>query len=140
MAIRCAACNRRFEDDLDNCPHCGEPARAKPVAMLKTSTILISSNDTESVYRSVRDIPEPLRRKLLRSTSGLNARTILIADRRGQQQIARAIQSLPGTSQVGSALNANAPRTPPKLTVAHAAGLLLAGATGVIAWLLLFRR
>ena len=60
MAMRCSACKRRFEDDLDNCPHCGEPVRAKPVAMLKTSTILISSNDTESVYRSVRDIPEPL--------------------------------------------------------------------------------
>jgi len=101
--------------------------------MLKTSTILISSNDTESVYRSVRDIPEPLRKKLLRSTSGLNARTILIADRRGQQQIARALQSLPVTPS-------SAPRAAPKLTVAHAAGILLAGAAGVIAWLLLLRR
>jgi hypothetical protein len=108
--------------------------------MLKTSTILISSNDTESVYRSVRDIPEPLRQKLLRSTSGLNARTILIADRRGQQQIARAIQSLPGTAQVASALTGSPTRTPSKLNVAHAAGILLAGATGVLAWLLLFRR
>jgi hypothetical protein len=140
MAIRCAACNRRFEDDLDNCPHCGEPFRAKPVAMLKTSTILISSNDTESVYHSVRDIPEPLRKKLLRSTSGLNARTILIADRRGQQQIARAIQSLPGASQVGSQLSGSPVRTPSKINVAHAAGILLAGATGVLAWLLLLRR
>jgi hypothetical protein len=140
MVIRCSACKRRFEDDLDNCPHCGEPVAAKPVAMLKTSTILISSNDTESVYRSVRDIPEPLRQKLLRSTSGLNARTILIADRRGQQQIARAIQSLPGTAQVASALTGSPTRTPSKLNVAHAAGILLAGATGVLAWLLLFRR
>jgi len=133
MAMRCPACSRGFEGDLDNRPHCGEPVRAKPVAMLKTSTILISSNDTESVYRSVRDIPEPLRKKLLRSTSGLNARTILIADRRGQQQIARALQSLPGTPL-------SAPRAAPKLTMAHAAGILLAGATGVLAWLLLFRR
>jgi hypothetical protein len=133
MAMRCPACSRGFEGDLDNCPHCGEPVRAKPVAMLKTSTILISSNDTESVYRSVRDIPEPLRKKLLRSTSGLNARTILIADRRGQQQIARALQSLPGTPL-------SAPRAASKLTVAHAAGILLTGAAGVVAWLLLFRR
>jgi hypothetical protein len=131
--MRCLACNRSFEGDLENCPHCGEPLRVKPVAMLKTSTILISSNDTDSVYRSVRDIPEPLRKKLLRSTSGLNARTILIADRRGQQQIARALQSLPGTPL-------SSPRPAPKLTVAQAAGILLAGATGVLAWLLLFRR
>jgi len=133
MVMQCPACNRSFEDDLENCPHCGQPVRTKPVAMLKTSTILISSNDTESVYRSVRDIPEPLRKKLLRSTSGLNARTILIADRRGQQQIARALQSLPVTPS-------SAPRAAPKLTVAHAAGILLAGAAGVIAWLLLLRR
>ena len=133
MAMRCSGCNRSFDADLENCPHCGEPVRAKPVALLKTSTILISSNDTDGVYRSVRDIPEPLRKKLLRSTSGLNARTILIADRRGQQQIARALQSLPGTPST-------APRPASKLTVAHAAGILLAGATGVLAWLLLFRR
>jgi len=108
--------------------------------MLKTSTILISSDDTEGVYRSVRDVPEPLRKKLLRSTSGLNARTILIADRRGQQQIARAIQSLPRGSQTALQLGASAPRTAPKLTVANAVGILLAGATGVLAWLLMLRR
>ncbi|SRR5579871_566346 len=136
--MHCTACNRSFASDLDNCPHCGEPANLKPVAMLKTSTILISADDTEGVYRSVRDVPEALRKKLLRSTSGLNARTILIADRRGQQQIARAIQSLPAPGQPSPA---NALPTPaPKLTVVHAAGVLLAGATGVLAWLLLFRK
>jgi hypothetical protein len=110
--------------------------------MLKTSTILISADDTESVYRSVREVPEPLRKKLLRSTNGLNSRTILIADRRGEQQIARALNNLPTTPAElpPSPLSRTAPATPPKLTAARAAGILLAGATGVVAWLLLFRR
>lgn len=106
--------------------------------MLKTSTILISSDDTEGVYRSVREVPEPLRKKLLRSTSGLNARTILIADRRGQQEITRALHSLPEPSRTSPL--SGAPSAPSKFTVAQAAGILLAGATGVLAWLLLFRR
>jgi len=106
--------------------------------MLKTATILISSDDTEAVYRSVREVPEPLRKKLLRSTSGLNATTILIADRRGQQEITRALHSMPGGSQ--ASLLTGAPSTPSKFTVANVAGIILAGATGVLAWLLLFRR
>ena len=136
--MRCPSCKKRFDKGSEACPYCGEPVKTRPVAMLKTSTILISADDTEGVYHSVRDVPEPLRKKLLRSTSGLNARTILIADRRGQQQIARAIGSLPGaepSSQGGSTGSSSL-----KLTAAHALGVLLAGATGVIAWLLLFRR
>jgi hypothetical protein len=106
--------------------------------MLKTSTILISSDEAEAVYRSVREVPEPLRRKLLRSTSGLNARTILIADRRGQQEITRALRALPQASQTPQLTDA--PAAPSRFRVAHAAGILLAGVTGVLAWLLLFRR
>jgi len=108
--------------------------------MLKTSTILISSDDTESVYRDVREVPEPLRKKLYRSTTGINARTILIADRRGQQEITRALQSLPGSTQQTAPSAAGAPPARSRLTVAQAAGILLAGATGVLAWLLLLRR
>lgn len=112
------------------------------VGMLKTSTILISADDTESVYHSVRDVPEPLRKKLLRSTNGMNSRTILIADRRGEQQIARALKNLPTSAAEtqDSPLIGPAPAALPKLTPAQAAGILLAGATGLVAWLLLFRR
>ncbi len=112
--------------------------------MLKTSTILISADDTESVYHSVRDVPEPLRKKLLRSTNGVNSRTILIADRRGEQQIARALKNLPGAPgdpQGPQDPLASDPAAPlPKLSPAQAVAILLAGATGVLAWLLLFRR
>jgi len=135
--MRCPACKRRFDGELENCPYCGEAVRTKPVAMLKTSTILIASDEAEGVFRSVREVPEPLRQKLLRSTSGLNARTILIADRLGQQQIARALEALPGASQAST--SGNKPSGASRLTLAYA-GILLAGVTGVAAWLLLFRR
>jgi hypothetical protein len=142
MAMRCPTCNRTMDGDPQNCPYCGEPVPERIAGMLKTSTILISAADTESVYRSVREIPEPLRKKLLRSTNGLNSRTILIANRRGEQRIARALKNLPGAppETPDSPLSVPAPASPPKLTLAQAAGILLAGATGVVAWLLLFRR
>ena len=66
---------------------------------MKSSTILISAGETEAVYRSVKEVPPPLRRKLLKSTNGLNSATILIADRRGRAEITRAIQSLPSSLQ-----------------------------------------
>jgi hypothetical protein len=131
-----------MDGEQRNCPYCGGPAPERIAGMLKTSTILISADDTESVYRSVREVPEPLRKKLLRSTNGMNSRTILIADRRGEQQIARALRNLPGAppETPDSPLTGPAPATPLKLTPAQAAGILLAGATGVVAWLLLFWR
>jgi hypothetical protein len=131
-----------MDGDPQNCPYCGELVPERITGILKTSTILISADDTESVYRSVREIPEPLRKKLLRSTNGLNSRTILIADRRGEQRIARALKNLPGAppETPGSPLSVPARASPPKLTPAQTAGILLAGATGVLAWLLLCRR
>jgi hypothetical protein len=100
----------------------------KLAGMLKTSTILISSDDTAGVFRSIKDIPEPLRKKLLRSTNSLNARTILIADRRGQQEIARAMRKLPG-----AALERHIRR----LTLPQAIAILLAAASGLVVWLIL---
>ncbi len=138
MAMRCPACNQRLEGDFQNCPYCDEPVNAKPLAVLKTSTILISSDHAEGVYHSVREVPEPLRRKLLRSTSGLNARTILIADRRGQQEITRALHSMPEASD--GLLLTGTPSAHSGFRIAHAAGILVAGITGVLAWLLLARR
>lgn len=64
---------------------------------LKSSTIFISVGDKTSVYRSVDEVPPRLRKKLEQSTNGINSATILIADRRGRQEIARAIRGLPSS-------------------------------------------
>jgi len=62
---------------------------------LKSSTIFISVGNKTEVYRSVEDVPPPLRKKLEQSTNGINSATILIADRKGKEEIVRAIRGLP---------------------------------------------
>jgi len=71
---------------------------------LKSSTIFISVGNKTEVYRSVAEVPPPLRKKLEQSTNGLNSATILIADRKGKEEIVRAIRGLPSSlrSQIGS--------------------------------------
>ena len=59
---------------------------------IKTSTIFIAAGRKTRVYRSVDDIPPGLRRKLEESTTGVNAATILIADRRGREEIVKALR------------------------------------------------
>src|ERR1700693_1582111 len=70
---------------------------------LKSSTIFISVGNKTEVYRSVADVPPPLRKKLEQSTNGINSATILIADRKGKEEIVRAIRGLPSSlrSQLG---------------------------------------
>lgn len=98
--MNCRRCGKRFDASLGLiCPHCGEAHVAAKSGVMKSSTILISAGETDAVYRSVKDVPPPLRRKLLKSTNGLNSATILIADRRGREEIARAIQNLPSSLQ-----------------------------------------
>ena len=51
------------------------------------------------MYRSVDEAPDRLRTRLLQSTNGANSATILIADRRGRKEVAKAMRSLPGPAQ-----------------------------------------
>ncbi len=91
--MTCRRCRKKFDAvDGPSCPFCGEAQAASKSGVMKSSTILISAGETDAVYRSVKEVPAPLRRKLLKSTNGLNSATILIADRKGREEIARAIQ------------------------------------------------
>jgi hypothetical protein len=62
---------------------------------LKSSTIFISKGDRTRVYRSVGEIPQGLRKELEESTNGFNSATILIADRRGREEVRRALKGMP---------------------------------------------
>ncbi len=57
--------------------------------IVKTSAILIASADVQAMYASVREVPEPLRKRLVECTTGRNSGTIVIADRRGKEEIER---------------------------------------------------
>jgi hypothetical protein len=64
---------------------------------LKTSTIFIAKKGRTQVYHSVGEIPRELRQELEDSTNGFNSATILIADRRGREEIRRALNGLPSS-------------------------------------------
>jgi len=95
----CSRCNKPYRDTAERCPYCGEPRRADNSGVFQSSTVLISSGGADLVYRSVEEVPPPLRTRLLKSTNGVNSGTILIADRRGREEITRAMRSLPGPVQ-----------------------------------------
>ena len=61
----------------------------------KTSTILIAVGDSLKLYRSRKEIPPRLRRKLAESTSSGNSGIILIADEKGKEEILRSLRGLP---------------------------------------------
>ncbi len=64
---------------------------------VKTSTIFIAKSGPTQVYRSVSEIPERLRKELEESTNSFNSATILIADRRGREEIVKALNGLPSS-------------------------------------------
>jgi hypothetical protein len=96
--MTCRRCRKKFEEFETRCPHCGEN-NENAAGMFQTSSVLISTSGTERVYRSVEEVPVALRARLLKSTNGANSATILIADRRGRQEIAKAMRNLPGPTQ-----------------------------------------
>jgi hypothetical protein len=82
---------------------------------LKTSTIFIAKGRKTRVYRSVSEVPKRLREELEESTNGFNSATILIADRRGREEIVRALQGLPSAlrSRLAPSLKAPSPAAAP---------------------------
>jgi hypothetical protein len=58
----------------------------------RSATIFIASGEQTRVYRSVDDVPPELRRKLIETTKSINSATILIADKRGREELVRALQ------------------------------------------------
>src|ERR1700729_3320737 len=64
---------------------------------VKTSTIFIAKGGKTQVYRSVSEVPPRLRKELEESTNSFNSATILIADRRGREEIVKALNGMPST-------------------------------------------
>lgn len=110
---------------------------------LKSSTIFISVGNKTEVYRSVDDVPPTLRKRLEQSTNSINSATILIADRKGKEEIVRAIRGLPSSlrSRLTTSLRKEArqdTRSTGRWTLLGQqwAEILLPAAIGLAAWLL----
>jgi hypothetical protein len=132
----CPECKRHFStDDSAVCPYCGLTIAA---GVMKSSTIMIAAGEQHGVFRSVDEVPEPLRAQLVQSTAGAKSRTIIIADRRmrprflkQQKQEAEAVAQLTGEP---SAAVETPKRIPPLL--AALVLLVMAIGAGLTVWVL----
>ena len=88
----CPRCRYSLEKDSSGrCPNCGLAYGRTTSLVMKTSAVLIAAGGERQVFRSVNDVPPSLRRLLQESTNSVNSATILIADRRGKEEIAKAL-------------------------------------------------
>ncbi len=99
--MTCPECQIDYDPDhWDSCPHCGCGHEAvgtfEVSGVVRTSAILIAAGEGEpKFYRSLEEVPEPMRQMLESSTSGPDSGTVFIADREGRAQVVRALRSLP---------------------------------------------
>jgi hypothetical protein len=111
---------------------------------VKTSTIFIAKGKRTRVYHSVQEVPQVLRKQLEESTNGFNSATILIADRRGRQELLRALKGLPSglrtrlaSSMQPSLADAASPsraRMALQFVKRNWLEILLPGAVGAVIW------
>lgn len=89
--MTCPRCYTEFESGARACPECRLQLVRNISGVMKTSSVMIASGGEKSFYRSVQDVPEPLRSRLIESTQSANSGTIVIADRAGKDQLTQVI-------------------------------------------------
>ena len=118
---------------------------------VKSSTIFVAEGSKTQVFRSLNEMPADVRRRLEKSTNGTHSATILIADRRGRDEIARALKGMPTGFQSKVAAQVSGRRNVAERVIAFAETLRRAtfskwvlygvpAAIGVAVWLSLQTR
>ncbi len=91
--MTCPFCQHEIEAPRPvRCPECGGEFVRHTSGLIKTSAVLIAADDKRTVYRSVQEVPEPWRGRLIESTNSRNSATIVIADHGGRKHIADSVR------------------------------------------------
>ena len=134
----CPRCRFSLEGDSSGkCPNCGLLYSRSTSLVMKTSAVLIAAGGDRHVFRSVADVPPSLRKQLQDSTSGANSATILIADRRGKEEMAKALEMV--------AESASTPVTDTGMRLLGISwrnwlGVAIGFASGLLAWMVCAHR
>ncbi len=89
--MTCPKCHSEFNGNAGMCPECGVSLLRNVSGVMKTSVVMISAGGERGFYRSVQEVPEPLRKQLIETTTSHNSGTIVIADRAGKEQITQVL-------------------------------------------------
>jgi hypothetical protein len=89
--MTCPRCFSELEKSPAVCPECGINLHHSVSGIVKTSVVMISSRGEDSFYQSLQEVPEPLRRQLMETTTSENSGTIVIADRAGKHQLTQLL-------------------------------------------------
>jgi len=89
--MTCPRCHSEFDGTLNVCPECGLRLVRNVSGVMKTSAVMIAARGAHGFYRSVQDVPEPLRTQLIETTTSSNSGTIVIADRAGKEQLTQVL-------------------------------------------------
>jgi hypothetical protein len=89
--MTCPRCQSEFAEADSVCPECGIRLLRNVSGVMKTSAVMISARGEKGFYRSVQDVPEPLRTQLLETTTSSNSGVIVIADRAGKEQLTQVL-------------------------------------------------
>jgi hypothetical protein len=133
--VICPHCQFELETPAPNCPECGIRIVRKVSGIVKTSTVMIAAGNESTFYRSMQEVPEPLRRRLIETTNSENSGMIVIADRAGKEQWTEVVAHREA-QQVQAALRGTvAAAETPVAPVRGFAGLSWAAWAGVLLFL-----
>jgi hypothetical protein len=89
--MTCPRCHSDFTSMDAVCPECGVRLLRNVSGVMKTSAVMIAAQGERGFYRSVQDVPEPLRTQLIETTTSPNSGIIVIADRAGKEQLTQVM-------------------------------------------------
>jgi len=98
--MTCPRCHSEVKEAESACPECGIRLLRNVSGVMKTSAVLIAAGGERGFYRSVQEVPEPLRTQLIEITTSQNSGVIVIADKAGKEQLTQVLARREAAAEV----------------------------------------